>query len=130
MVPSRPGIAFVEYSDEVQAGLALQGLQGFKLATGEAGLGGLGTARPARLRRGNDWGIEGAVLPLGSCGSGQAAVQGGCRALRPAVDPHVAGQAAKSDRTQPNPLPRCCVTRAPLFPPPADKPMSITYAKA
>lgn len=36
MVPSRPGIAFVEYSDEVQAGLALQGLQGFKLATGEA----------------------------------------------------------------------------------------------
>ena len=35
MVPSRPGIAFVDYSDEVQAGLALQGLQGFKLATGE-----------------------------------------------------------------------------------------------
>lgn len=39
MVPSRPGIAFVEYSDEVQAGLALQGLQGFKLATGELAAG-------------------------------------------------------------------------------------------
>lgn len=36
MVPQRPGIAFVEYSDEGQAGTAMQGLQGFKLATGEA----------------------------------------------------------------------------------------------
>ncbi|PSC73755.1 U1 small nuclear ribonucleo A [Micractinium conductrix] len=33
MVAQRPGIAFVEYSDEGQAVLALQGLQGFKLAT-------------------------------------------------------------------------------------------------
>lgn len=36
MVPQRPGIAFVEYEDEGQAGVAMQGLQGFKLATGEA----------------------------------------------------------------------------------------------
>lgn len=34
MVPAKPGIAFVEYSDEGQAGVAMQGLQGFKLATG------------------------------------------------------------------------------------------------
>jgi hypothetical protein len=34
MVPQRPGIAFVEYEDEAQAGVAMQGLQGFKLATG------------------------------------------------------------------------------------------------
>ena len=33
MVPSRPGIAFVEYDDAGQAGVAMQGLQGFKLAT-------------------------------------------------------------------------------------------------
>ncbi|KAI3433493.1 hypothetical protein D9Q98_003305 [Chlorella vulgaris] len=36
MVPQRPGIAFVEYSDEGQAGTAMQGLQGFKLATDKA----------------------------------------------------------------------------------------------
>jgi U2 small nuclear ribonucleoprotein B'' len=35
MVAQRPGIAFVEYDDEGQAGVAMQGLQGFKLATGE-----------------------------------------------------------------------------------------------
>ena len=34
MVPARPGIAFVEYEDAPQAGVAMQGLQGFKLATG------------------------------------------------------------------------------------------------
>lgn len=33
MVAQRPGIAFVEYTDEAQAGMAMQGLQGFKLAT-------------------------------------------------------------------------------------------------
>jgi U2 small nuclear ribonucleoprotein B'' len=33
MVPNRPGIAFVEYEDAGQAGVAMQGLQGFKLAT-------------------------------------------------------------------------------------------------
>lgn len=33
MVPNRPGIAFVEYDDAGQAGVAMQGLQGFKLAT-------------------------------------------------------------------------------------------------
>jgi len=33
MVPQRKGIAFVEYSDEGQAQLAMHGLQGFRLAT-------------------------------------------------------------------------------------------------
>lgn len=33
MVPQRPGIAFVEYDDAGQAGMAMQGLNGFKLAT-------------------------------------------------------------------------------------------------
>jgi U2 small nuclear ribonucleoprotein B'' len=31
MVDSRPGIAFIEYENEVQSGVALQGLQGFKV---------------------------------------------------------------------------------------------------
>lgn len=64
MVPSRPGIAFVEYSDEVQAGLALQGLQGFKLATGEA------ARRDVHPRR-----CEAALLHSVICG---AAGPGGC----------------------------------------------------
>lgn len=33
LVPQRPGIAFVEYDSDVQASVAMQGLQGFKLAT-------------------------------------------------------------------------------------------------
>lgn len=33
MVPQKPGIAFVEYEDAAGAGVAMQGLQGFKLAT-------------------------------------------------------------------------------------------------
>lgn len=33
LIPQRPGIAFVEYSDERQAGAAMASLQGFKLAT-------------------------------------------------------------------------------------------------
>lgn len=33
-VPQRPGIAFVEYGTEAEAGVALQALQGFKMATG------------------------------------------------------------------------------------------------
>ena len=32
MVETKPGIAFVEYGDEVQASLAMQGLQGFKIS--------------------------------------------------------------------------------------------------
>ena len=36
MVPQKPGIAFVEYEDDVQATVAMQGLQGFKLATDKA----------------------------------------------------------------------------------------------
>eukprot|EP00656_Telonema_subtile_P056567 TRINITY_DN9064_c0_g1_i4.p2 TRINITY_DN9064_c0_g1~~TRINITY_DN9064_c0_g1_i4.p2 ORF type:complete len:115 (-),score=35.61 TRINITY_DN9064_c0_g1_i4:228-572(-) len=31
MVPGKPGIAFVEYSTEVQSGTAMHGLQGFKV---------------------------------------------------------------------------------------------------
>ena len=31
MVDSRPGIAFVEYENEMQSGVAMQGLQGFKV---------------------------------------------------------------------------------------------------
>ena len=31
MVPAKPGIAFVEYQSEAQAGVALMGLNGFKL---------------------------------------------------------------------------------------------------
>jgi len=31
MVESRPGIAFVEYENEMQSGVAMQGLQGFKV---------------------------------------------------------------------------------------------------
>jgi RNA recognition motif-containing protein len=49
MVPQRPGIAFVEYSDEGQAGTAMQGLQGFKLATGEACMVVSYTCHAARL---------------------------------------------------------------------------------
>ena len=33
MVPGRPGISFVEYESDVQSTVAMQGLQGFKLAT-------------------------------------------------------------------------------------------------
>jgi U2 small nuclear ribonucleoprotein B'' len=33
MVPQRPGIAFVEYDSDVGSSVAMQGLQGFKLAT-------------------------------------------------------------------------------------------------
>ncbi len=33
LVPQRPGIAFCEYDSDVQSTVALQGLQGFKLAT-------------------------------------------------------------------------------------------------
>jgi hypothetical protein len=52
MVPARPGIAFVEYEDAPQAGVAMQGLQGFKLATGGGGgwVGG-GDLAPAHLHR-------------------------------------------------------------------------------
>lgn len=32
MVPARPGIAFVEFENDMQAATALQGLQGFKLS--------------------------------------------------------------------------------------------------
>ncbi|KAK4783855.1 hypothetical protein SAY86_018223 [Trapa natans] len=31
MIEAKPGIAFVEYEDEVQAGMAMQHLQGFKI---------------------------------------------------------------------------------------------------
>ena len=31
MVEARPGIAFIEYESEVQSGVAMQGLQGFKV---------------------------------------------------------------------------------------------------
>ena len=31
MVDSRPGIAFIEYENEMQSGVAMQGLQGFKV---------------------------------------------------------------------------------------------------
>lgn len=31
MVEAKPGIAFVEYEDDVQAGMAMQHLQGFKI---------------------------------------------------------------------------------------------------
>eukprot|EP00887_Chlorella_sp_A99_P005671 scaffold1.g5671.t1 len=36
LVPQRPGIAFVEYEDEVQSSVAAQGLQGFKLSNDKA----------------------------------------------------------------------------------------------
>jgi U2 small nuclear ribonucleoprotein B'' len=31
MVEARPGIAFVDFDNELQSGVALQGLQGFKI---------------------------------------------------------------------------------------------------
>ena len=49
MVPARPGIAFVEYEDAPQAGVAMQGLQGFKLASGGWGWVGGGDMAPAQL---------------------------------------------------------------------------------
>ena len=36
MVPQKPGIAFCEYQSDVQSTVAMQGLQGFKLATDKA----------------------------------------------------------------------------------------------
>lgn len=36
LVPQRPGIAFVEFETDAQAGAALQALQGFKVATDKA----------------------------------------------------------------------------------------------
>ncbi|GKV09555.1 hypothetical protein SLEP1_g21039 [Rubroshorea leprosula] len=32
MIEAKPGIAFVEYEDEEQSGVAMQALQGFKIA--------------------------------------------------------------------------------------------------
>ncbi|KAI4373366.1 hypothetical protein MLD38_011497 [Melastoma candidum] len=36
MIESKPGIAFVEYEDEIQAGIAMQHLQGFKITAQNA----------------------------------------------------------------------------------------------
>ena len=36
MVESRPGIAFVEFENEMQSGVAMSGLQGFKVTPANA----------------------------------------------------------------------------------------------
>ena len=36
MIPAKPGIAFVEFDSAGQAGVALQGLQGFKITQDDA----------------------------------------------------------------------------------------------
>ena len=36
MVPARPGIAFVEFDSSSQAGVAMNGLQGFKITQDDA----------------------------------------------------------------------------------------------